>query len=50
LEKPEITIKSISGGMLETQMTGKYPNYYTIRSRKYKRNWRLEKLPADLKI
>ncbi len=50
MNKPEITIKSISSGVREMMDTGEYPNYYTFWSRKYKRSWRLRKFPADLKV
>jgi hypothetical protein len=50
MEKPEITIKSISGGIYETRKTGEYPDYYTVRSRKYKKSWRVKEFPVDLKF
>jgi hypothetical protein len=50
MEKPEITLKSISGGMKETMETGKYPEYYTLWSRKYKRSWCFEELPVEFKV
>jgi hypothetical protein len=50
MKKPEITIKSISGGMLEFIETGECPSYHTIRSRKYKRSWQLKKFPVELKV
>ncbi|MEX0660380.1 MAG: hypothetical protein WEA58_10895 [Balneolaceae bacterium] len=50
MKKPEISIKSISGGIEKIRKTGKYPDYYTLRSRKYKQSWRFEGFPAELKI
>jgi len=50
LKKPEITLKSISGGMVQAMETGKYPQYYTLWSRKYKRSWRFEEFPVELKV
>lgn len=50
MKKSEITIKSISSGVLEFERTGEYPNYHTFCSRKYKRSWRLEKFPVELKV
>ena len=50
MKKPEITLKSISGGMGQTMETGKYPQYYTLWSRKYKRSWRFEEFPVEFKV
>lgn len=50
MSKPEITLKSISGGMIQTMKTGEYPQYYTLLSRKYKRSWRLKEFPVELKV
>ncbi|MFP8489584.1 hypothetical protein ACKGJO_10870 [Gracilimonas sp. Q87] len=48
-QKSEISITQVMGGMKETQETGEYPDYYNVRSRKYKKTWRVNSLPAELK-
>lgn len=50
MKKSEITLKSISGGLIQAMETGKYPKYHTLWSRKYKRSWRFEELPVELKM
>ncbi|MFN1835279.1 hypothetical protein AB2B38_008455 [Balneola sp. MJW-20] len=49
-KKPEIRIRHIQGGMMETMKTGVYPDYYLVRSRKYEKSWKVKELPAELKF
>lgn len=50
MRKPEITLKSISGGIVQTIETGKNPEFYTLWSRKYKQSCRFEKLPFEFRV